>query len=239
MRSTRYHVDRVWYWLTDAVGGGLPIPDKVYMVPSRPKSKVYNCFIKLSGILHKIYFNHKETPMALSAACKNRRETRCVYCDVIRKCTPNSPVWAKIWRVNLRFRCDITETPNRPSLSVCGVLTLRYGRGKHVSANHEEAKLAKIPDHLIIRDISHISLYTISLQTTATISDISNISVYMISLQTTATISDISHISLYMISLQTTATISDISNISVYMISLQTTATIPDISHISLHMISL
>ena len=52
MRSTRYHVDRVWYWLTDAVGGGLPIPDKVYMVPSRPKSKVYNCFIKLSGILH-------------------------------------------------------------------------------------------------------------------------------------------------------------------------------------------
>ena len=53
MRSTRYHVDRVWYWLTDAVGGGQPIPDKVYMVPSTPKSKVYNCFIKLSGILQE------------------------------------------------------------------------------------------------------------------------------------------------------------------------------------------
>ena len=71
MRSTRYHVDRVWYWLTDAVGGGQPIPDKVYMVPSRPKSKVYNCFIKLSGILREIAFNHKETSMVLSTAIKN------------------------------------------------------------------------------------------------------------------------------------------------------------------------
>ena len=122
MRSNRYHVDRVRYWLTDAVGN-----------------------------LHEIYFNNKETSMALSAASKNRREMRCAYCDVIRKCTPNSSVWAKNWRVNLRFRCDITETPNRSSLSICGVLTLRYGRGKHVSANHEEAKLDKIPDHLINR----------------------------------------------------------------------------------------
>ena len=81
MRSTRYHVDRVWYWLTDAVGGGIPISDKVYMVPSRPKSKVYNCFIKLSGILTEIDFNNKETSMALSASSKNRREMRCVYCD--------------------------------------------------------------------------------------------------------------------------------------------------------------
>ena len=119
------------------------------MVPSRPKSKVYNCFIKLSGIIHEIDFNNKETSMALSAGSKKRREMRCVYCDVIRKCTPNSLVWAKNWRVNLRFRCDITETPNRPSLSICGVLTLRYGRGKHVSANREEGKLDKIPDHLI------------------------------------------------------------------------------------------
>ena len=119
------------------------------MVPSRPKSKVYNCFIKLSGILHEIDFNNKETSMAWSGASKNWREMRCVYCDVIRKCTANSSVWAKHWRENLRFCCDITETPNRPSLSICGVLTLRYCRGKHVSANHERAKLAKIPDHLI------------------------------------------------------------------------------------------
>ena len=75
---------------------------------------------------------------------------RCVYCDVIRKCTPNSPVQAKIWHENMRFRCDITETLNRPSLSICGLLTLRYCRGKQVSANHEWAKLVKIPDHLII-----------------------------------------------------------------------------------------
>ena len=32
------------------------------MVPSRPKSKVYNCFIKLSGILHEIDFNKKKRP---------------------------------------------------------------------------------------------------------------------------------------------------------------------------------
>ena len=50
MRSTQDHEDRVRYWLTDAVGGGQPIPDKVFIVMSRPKSKVYYCFIKLSGI---------------------------------------------------------------------------------------------------------------------------------------------------------------------------------------------
>ena len=36
----------------------LQIPDKVYLVPSRPKSKGYNCFIKFLGILHEIDFNH-------------------------------------------------------------------------------------------------------------------------------------------------------------------------------------
>ena len=45
MRSTHDHEDRVRYWLTDAEGGGQPIPDKVFMVMSRPKSKVYYCFI--------------------------------------------------------------------------------------------------------------------------------------------------------------------------------------------------
>ena len=50
MRSTYDHEDHVRYWLTDAEGGGQPIPDKVFMVMSRPKSKVYYCFIKLSGI---------------------------------------------------------------------------------------------------------------------------------------------------------------------------------------------
>ena len=99
------------------------------MVPSRPKSKVYNCFIKLSGILHEIGFNHKETSMALSTAIKKRREMRCVYCDVIRKmhtklASPSKKFDTKI----CVFHCDITETPNRPSLSICGQFTLRYTR---------------------------------------------------------------------------------------------------------------
>ena len=45
MRSTHDHEDRVRYWLTDAEGGGQPIPDKVFMVMSRPKSKVYYSII--------------------------------------------------------------------------------------------------------------------------------------------------------------------------------------------------
>ena len=132
------------------------------MVPSRPKSKVYNCFIKLSGILHKIGFNHKETSIALSTAIKNRHEMRYVYCDVIRKCTPNSLVRAKLWHEKLRFCCDITKTPNGPSLSICGVLTLRYCRGKHVSANHEWEKLAKITHHLINALVDPLWLYQFS-----------------------------------------------------------------------------
>ena len=39
MRSTHDHEDRVRYWLTDAEGGGQPIPDKVFMVMSRPNQK--------------------------------------------------------------------------------------------------------------------------------------------------------------------------------------------------------
>ena len=46
IRSTHDHEDSVRYWLTDAEGGGQPIPDKVFMVMSRPKSKVHYCFIK-------------------------------------------------------------------------------------------------------------------------------------------------------------------------------------------------
>ena len=57
MRSTHDHEDRVRYWLTDAVGGQ-PIPDKVFMVMSRPKPKVHYCFIKLSGI-----FLQKDCPI--------------------------------------------------------------------------------------------------------------------------------------------------------------------------------
>ena len=55
-----------------AEGLGQPMTDGVYMVPSRPKSKVYYCCIKLSGFLHEIDLNHKETSMTLSAARKFR-----------------------------------------------------------------------------------------------------------------------------------------------------------------------
>ena len=59
MRSTYDHEDRVRYCLTDAEGRGQPIPDAVFMVMSRPKSKVYYRFIKLSGIfLHKDWTIH-------------------------------------------------------------------------------------------------------------------------------------------------------------------------------------
>ena len=61
MMSTRYHVDRVWSAISTWQG---------LQGTSRPKSKVYNCFIKLSGSSHEIYFNHKEPSMALSTASK-------------------------------------------------------------------------------------------------------------------------------------------------------------------------
>ena len=81
LTSTRYHVDRVWYWLTEARGRGLPIPEKVYMVPSRPKWKVYNCFIKLFGILHEICLNHKKTVHGVVSGKQNpaRNEVRILW----------------------------------------------------------------------------------------------------------------------------------------------------------------
>ena len=57
MRSTHDHEDRVRFWLTDTVGGGKQIPDKVFMVMSRSKPIVHYCFIKLSGI----YFTKIDT----------------------------------------------------------------------------------------------------------------------------------------------------------------------------------
>ena len=45
-----------------------------------------------------------------------------------------------------------------PSLSIYGVLTLMYCRGKHVSANHEEGKVAEIPDHIIIQRVVSLAV---------------------------------------------------------------------------------
>ena len=57
MRSTHNHEDRFRYWLT--YGVGQPIPDKVFMVMSRPKLKVIYRFMKSSGIfLHKVWRIH-------------------------------------------------------------------------------------------------------------------------------------------------------------------------------------
>ena len=41
MRSTLYHVDRVWYWLTETERQvqGLPLLDKVYMFPATCQTK--------------------------------------------------------------------------------------------------------------------------------------------------------------------------------------------------------
>ena len=41
MRCTREHKDHVRYWLTKARGRSQPIPDKVFMVTRKLKSKVY------------------------------------------------------------------------------------------------------------------------------------------------------------------------------------------------------
>ena len=37
--NNQFNSTQLRYWLTDAEGGGQPIPDKVFMVMSRPKSK--------------------------------------------------------------------------------------------------------------------------------------------------------------------------------------------------------
>ena len=41
MRFTRDYKDRVRYWFTEAAGDGQPIAAKIFMVMSRPKSKLY------------------------------------------------------------------------------------------------------------------------------------------------------------------------------------------------------
>ena len=56
MWSTHDYEDRVRYWLTIAVGESQPIIEKVFMVTSRPKSKVYYCFFKSSGISFTVIY---------------------------------------------------------------------------------------------------------------------------------------------------------------------------------------
>ena len=54
---SRAHEDRVKYWLTEAACQ--PLPDKLFIVTSEPNSKVYYCFIKSSGIVHKDWNVHE------------------------------------------------------------------------------------------------------------------------------------------------------------------------------------
>ena len=95
MRSTHDHEDRVRYWLTDAEGGGQPLPDKVFMVMRRPKSKVYYCFIKLSGIfLQQDCHIHNNCIFIASAA---------VCLAWLKIETPNRPLNAVCGQFTLRY----------------------------------------------------------------------------------------------------------------------------------------
>ena len=55
MRSTQYHVDRVWYWLTNAVGGGQPILASV----RRPRTliSIWTCVSCVRGLLRPASLN--------------------------------------------------------------------------------------------------------------------------------------------------------------------------------------
>ena len=95
MRSAHDHEVRVRYWLTDAVGRGQPIPDKVFMVMSNPKSKVYYCFIKLSGIFpQKDYHIYNYCFFIAQVAVKS---------SVAKIETPNTPLNAVCGVLTLRY----------------------------------------------------------------------------------------------------------------------------------------
>ena len=107
MRSTSDYKDRVRYWLTEAVGRDQPIPDKVYMVLSRLKSKVSYCFIKLSRIfLHKDWLIHnywnfnctwwgKSSVATGKNTCRNLGYTAkcCLWCTHTEVHSSNLPSW--------------------------------------------------------------------------------------------------------------------------------------------------
>ena len=92
----RRHEDCERYWLIDAYNVGQPIPAAVFMVMRRPKSEIYYCFIKLSGIFH-----HKDWPIHN-------------YCFFI--------ALAEVSLAAKNRNSEYTATFN----AVCGVLTLRY-----------------------------------------------------------------------------------------------------------------
>ena len=108
MRSTHDHEDRVRYWLTDAIGGGQPISNQVFMVMSRPKSKVYYCFIKLLGIflqkdchIHNYCFFYRArcSKFCFVQAARSRRkaislvETNATPLLIGRKQNPEYTAW--------------------------------------------------------------------------------------------------------------------------------------------------
>ena len=120
MRSTHDHEDAV----------GQPIPDKVFMVMSGPKSKVYYCFIKLSGIFFtKIYI------FIIFNICLLL--VKQLYCNFHRT------RWGKLSMAKI-------ETPNTPQNVVCSLFTLRYTPVNAFSDNQRRAKQREIPDHLIM-----------------------------------------------------------------------------------------
>ena len=95
MMSTHDHEDRVRYWLTDAKGVGQPIPDKVFMVMSRPKSKVYYCFIKLSGVFLQLDCHIHTLCIFIAPAA--------VCLALLKIETPNRPLNAVSGLLTLRY----------------------------------------------------------------------------------------------------------------------------------------
>ena len=59
MKLTRDHKDRVRYWLTDAAGGGQPIPDKVF-IWSRVNRNQKSIIVLLN---HQKFYTNIKTPM--------------------------------------------------------------------------------------------------------------------------------------------------------------------------------
>ena len=67
MRFTCDHEDCVRYWLCDAAGGDQPIPDKVFMVTSKPNQK---------SII--VLLNYQEFYTKIKTFMNNSRELLCL-----------------------------------------------------------------------------------------------------------------------------------------------------------------
>ena len=103
------------------IGGGQPIPDKVFMVMSRPKSKVYYCFIKLSGIF-------------LQKDCHIHN-----YCFFIAPAAVSSV----LYRPNVRSEIISLVETNATPLLIGGKQNPEYTAWEHLRSIHSEVHSSK------------------------------------------------------------------------------------------------